>query len=121
MKPLPVLLLVWLLSGLGAIGGSMLGNGLGRGGLYAGAMVGGAGFVILAVLLAAALDWLPRPARSTAIVGGVIGLCVAAPIAVANLHTPITPVAVTSLAGVGALIGAGWRGGMHRTDLPPRS
>ena len=111
MKPLPVLLLVWLLSGLGAVAGSILGNALGPSGLYAGALIGGAGFVILAIFLAAALGWLPRPARGAAVVGGVIGLCVAAPIAVANLHTAITPVAVTSLAGVGALIGAGWRGG----------
>jgi hypothetical protein len=42
--------------------------------------------------------------------GALLGLCVAAPIAVANLHTPITPIAITSLAGVGALLGAGWGG-----------
>jgi hypothetical protein len=41
-------------------------------------------------------------------VGALIGLAIAAPIAVANLHTPIIPIAVTSLAGVGALLGAGW-------------
>jgi hypothetical protein len=39
--------------------------------------------------------------------GAVLGFIIAAPIAVLNLHTPITPVLVCSLAGAGALIGAG--------------
>ena len=109
MKPLPVLLLVWMLGGIGAVAGSILGNALGRTGLYAGAIVGGACAVSLGILLATRLAWLPRAVQRPATVGALLGLLIAAPIAVANLHTPITPIAVTSLAGVGALLGAGWK------------
>lgn len=114
MKPLPVLLLVWALGGLGAVAGSILGNALGTTGLYVGAMVGGVCGVSLATFLATRLGWLPRAALGAATVGGILGLCIAAPIAASNLHTPITPVAVTSLAGVGVLMGAGWRLGRTR-------
>jgi hypothetical protein len=113
LKPLPVLVLVWAMAGIGAVAGSILGNALGRTGLYAGAIIGGACTASLAILLATRLSWLPRAVQGRATVGALVGLCLAAPIAVANLHTPITPVAVTSLAGVGALLGAGWGG---RTD-----
>jgi hypothetical protein len=109
MKPLPVLLLVWMLCGIGAVAGSILGNALGRTGLFAGAILGGACAVSLAILLATRLSWLPRAVQRPATVGALLGLLIAAPIAVANLHTPITPIAVTSLAGVGALLGAGWK------------
>ena len=111
MKPLPVLLLVWALAGLGAVVGSILGHALGSTGLYVGAMVGGASNVSLATFLATRLGWLPRAVLGAATAGGVLGLCIGAPIAVSHLHTPITPVVVTSLAGVGVLLGAGWRSG----------
>jgi hypothetical protein len=62
-----------------------------------------------AVLLAAHWGWFPRPSRPRALVGALLGFIVAAPVAVANLHTPVTPVLVTSLAGIGALIGAAAR------------
>ena len=109
MKPLPVLLLVWALAGLGAVAGSILGNALGPTGLYVGAMLGGACGVSLATFLATKFAWLPRAALGPATAGGILGLCIAAPIAVSQLHTPITPVAITSLAGAGTLLGAGWR------------
>jgi hypothetical protein len=48
------------------------------------------------------------------VLGGVVGFAVAAPIAVTNLHTPVTPVVICALAGVGLLLGIGiargWRG-----------
>lgn len=40
--------------------------------------------------------------------GAALGFCVAVPIAVLNLHTPVTPVLACALAGVGSLFGAGW-------------
>ena len=110
MKPLPVLLLVWALCGIGAVAGSILGNAWGRAGLYAGAIVGGACTASLAIFLATRFAWLPRAVQGRATLGALLGLCLAAPIAVSHLHTPITPVVVTSLAGVGALVGAGWGG-----------
>jgi hypothetical protein len=44
-----------------------------------------------------------------------VGFAIATPIAVTNLHTPVTPVLICSLAGVGVLLGPrlsrGRRGG----------
>ena len=77
--------------------------------------MGGIVGVAVAVAAAARFDWLSRQDRGSGLVGGIIGFAIAAPIAVANLHTPITPVLICGLAGVGALLGAGvargWRGG----------
>lgn len=104
----------WALAGLGAVIGSMLGNAAGKPGLFAGAVIGGIAGVGAAVAFASKLRWLSIEDRAGAFFGGVIGLLVAAPIAVINLHTPVTPVLICGLAGVGLLLGVGvargWRG-----------
>lgn len=107
MKPLLVLLAAWGLTGLGAVIGSMLGNEVGRTGLFGGAIVGGLVGVAVAVLVGARLRWLPVEDRWGALAGGLVGFGIAAPIAVINLHTPVTPVLVCGLAGVGMLLGVG--------------
>lgn len=106
MKPIPVFLATWGLAGLGAVAGSILGNAVGTTGLFAGAIVGGVLFVGLAAVVLARLRWLPAEDRRAAFLGGAAGFAVAAPIAVMNLHTPVTPVLVCSLAGFGLLLGA---------------
>ena len=115
MRPIPAFLAAWMLAGLGAVIGSILGNGVGKPGLFLGAGVGGILGVTAAVVVAARFHWLSRADRAGGIVGGIIGFAIAAPIAVVNLHTPITPVLICGLAGVGVLLGAGvgrgWRGG----------
>jgi hypothetical protein len=105
-RPLLIVLVTWLLAGLGAVLGSILGNAAGRTGLFAGAVVGGLLTTTGAVLLAGRWGWFPRSSRARALLGALLGFVIAAPIAVANLHTPVTPVLVTSLAGIGALLGA---------------
>ncbi len=107
-KALPVFLLAWLLTGFGAVAGSIVGNAFGHGGLFAGAVLGGAILLAGAVYLAGRLTWLAASSRVAATIGGLIGFAVAAPIAVANLHSPLTPIAITSLAGAGVLLGAGF-------------
>ncbi len=101
------LVLVWLVTGLAAVGGSMLGGSWGDRTLFAGAIVGGALGVVVGVWLAAAFGWMPARARGRAAAWGILGFAIAAPIAVLNLHTPVTPILACSLAGVGALIGVG--------------
>jgi len=44
----------------------------------------------------------------------MVGFAVAAPIAVANLHTPVTPVLACAVAGVGLLVGVGIARGRRR-------
>lgn len=107
MKPLPVLLTSWVLAGLGAAVGSILGNAFGNVGLYAGAVVGGGLAITGTVTLLAKLRWLPPATRLGAIAGGLLGFLIAVPIAVTNLHTPITPIVSCALVGAGVLLGVG--------------
>ncbi len=104
------LILVWLTTGLAAVGGSMLGGGWGQRSLFAGAIVGGAIGVFVGTTLAAMFHWMPAHARGRATAWGVLGFAIAAPIAVLNLDTPVTPILACSLAGVGALVGVGRAG-----------
>jgi hypothetical protein len=114
LKPLPVFLTTWALAGIGAVIGSILGNAGGKPGLFAGAIVGGVVGIASAVGAVTKLQWLSREDRRGAFAGGIVGFALAAPIAVTNLHTPVTPVLICALAGVGLLLGVGvargWRG-----------
>lgn len=116
MKPLPVLLACWALAGLGAVAGSIPGNAFGKAGLFTGAIIGGVLAVAGAVTILAKLEWLPPGTQNGALVGGLVGFLVAAPIAVTNLHTPIIPVLSCSLVGAGVLGGAGAVRGASRNS-----
>lgn len=107
MKTLPLFIAAWVLAGLGAVVGSVLGNAAGKPGLFAGAVIGGLVGIGAAVLIASKLRWLPVADRLAAFVGGSVGFAIASPIAVSNLHTPVTPMLICALAGVGALLGVG--------------
>jgi hypothetical protein len=107
MKPRLILVVVWLITGAGAVGGSIVGNAGGKSWLFVGAAIGGAIASVLAVRICARLAWLPATGANAASVGALIGFLIAAPIAATNLHTPVIPVLACSLAGAGALIGLG--------------
>ena len=113
VKPIPVFIATWALAGLGAVIGSILGNAAGKPGLFVGAVVGGLLGVGAAVVTLAKMHWLPGEDRRGACAGGIIGFAVAAPIAATNLHTPVIPILVCGLAGLGLLLGIGvargWR------------
>ena len=113
MKPFPLFIAAWVLAGLGAVIGSILGNAAGKPALFAGAIVEGLIGVAVAVATSSRLRWLPIADRRAAFLGGGAGFLLAAPIAVSNLHTPVTPVLICGLAGVGLLLGVGiargWR------------
>ncbi len=108
MKSHSVLVLVWLLTGLGAVAGSILGNAVGKTGLFAGALAGGALLAYCSPMLCSRLGWIATDARRAASRGALLGFLIAAPIAATNLRTPVIPVLICSLAGAGALIGIGW-------------
>ena len=107
MKSPATLVLVWLLTGFGAVAGSILGNAAGKAGLFAGAVIGGAALAYLSPLVCSRLGWIAVTARRAASIGAVLGFLVAAPIAATNLRSPLVPVITCSFAGIGALIGAG--------------
>ena len=104
------------MAGLGAVIGSILGNAAGRLGLFVGAVVGGVAGVGAAVAGLGKLQWLSPEDRRGAFIGGTAGFAVAAPIAVTNLHTPVTPVLICGLAGAGLLLGVGVARGSRRTS-----
>src|SRR6266851_5822910 len=106
-RPRLVFLVTWFVAGGGAVAGSILAHNLGHSGLFAGAIVGGLLGVGGGTATLVRIGWLPRELRWGVLWGGVVGFLVAAPIAVANLHTPITPLVSCALAGLGALLGAG--------------
>ena len=111
MKSLSVLIAVWLLTGVGAVAGSIVGNAAGKTGLFAGAVVGGAVLAYLSPFLCSRLGWIAIHARRAASRGALLGFLIAAPIAATNLRTPVIPVLICSLAGAGALVGIGRRDG----------
>jgi len=92
----------------------MVGNAAGKPGLFGGAVIGGMVGIGATVLLGSKLRWLPVADRLGAFLGGGVGFAIASPIAVSNLHTPLTPILICGLAGVGLLLGVGvargWRG-----------
>ena len=104
MKPVPAFVVTWALTGLGAVIGSILGNAVGKPGLFTGAIVGGILGVGVAVLALVKLGWLPNEDRACGFVGGVAGFAVAAPLAAMNLHTPVIPVLVSALSSLGLLL-----------------
>ena len=85
--------------------GSVLGNGVGKSGLFAGAIIGGILGVALSVWLASRFGLLEKASYGSTFVGGVVGFIVAAVIAVNNLHGPVIPLASVSLIGIGAILG----------------
>lgn len=95
-----------ILGGLGAAAGSILGNGFGGKGLYAGAVIGGIAATAFAVWLEVKLAWIERRNFRAALWGGEIGFLVAAPVAVQMLSSPIGPILSTALIGAGALVGS---------------
>jgi hypothetical protein len=107
MKSVATLVLVWLLAGLGAVAGSILGGAAGKTGLFAGAVLGGSVLAFLSPIMCSRLGWIAGRDGRAASVGALLGFLVAAPIAATNLHTPVLPVLICGLAGAGALIGAG--------------
>jgi hypothetical protein len=114
LKPIPLFLAAWASAGVGAVIGSILGHGAGKTGLFTGAILGGLLGIVIAVGAGTKLKWLSSEDRAGALVGGMLGFGVAAPIAVTHLHTPVTPLLICGLAGVGLLVGVWvvrlWRG-----------
>lgn len=94
------------LGGLGGALGSIVGNALGKPGLWAGGVLGGMLGAAAAVAIAKARSWIsPDQARATTI-GAMLGFLIAAAIAVNTLSSPIGPILSTGIIGAGALLGA---------------
>ena len=105
LKNILLFLMVCGLAGICIFLGSVLGHGLGKAGLFSGAVIGGIVGVALAIWLTARFGLLDRANSGVTLVGAVVGFIVAAVIAVNNLHGRLIPMASVGLIGLGALIG----------------
>ena len=105
LKDALLFIIVCGLTGVFIFLGSVLGNSMGKTGLFVGALLGGVAGVAAAVWLAVRFSLLDRAGFGMTFVGGVIGFVVAAVIAVKNLHGPLIPMASVGLIGLGALLG----------------
>ena len=106
MKHAFVFVTTYLLGGLGAVLGSMVGHAVGRGGLLIGAFVGGLACVVLAGFACERFGWISRPARLWTTLGGLFGFLLAYMSALATMGSPLGPILSTPLVGVGAVLGA---------------
>jgi hypothetical protein len=108
MRHLGIVLAGWLLAGIGAALGSLLGRIFGPQGLYIGAIAGAVGGIAAATDLLRWRGWLTPPHDHRARFLGLIGLAFAAPLASMGLNTPVILILATGLVGLGMLLGAHW-------------
>lgn len=107
IRPLRVIVVTWLLAGLGAAIGGGLGELFGRKTTFLGAMVGATLAILYAVRLLVARHWFNAERRRGGTIGGLCGLALAAPLASMNLDAPGIVLLVAALTGVGVVVGAG--------------
>ena len=105
MKRVWLVLITWVLSGAGAVAGSIIGSAGGPRWLSLGAVAGAVIGTVSAAYLASKLSLIRVEQLPATALGGLIGFWVAASVAVSNLHTPVVPVLCTCLTGFGALLG----------------
>ena len=93
------------LGGLGGAVGSMVGHAFGKGGLWAGGILGG----LLASMLVARVAlwrWIVGSQTWPTALGTAIGFLLACAVALKTLSTPVGPIMSTLLIGAGALLGS---------------
>ena len=106
MNKLLVFVTMCILPGIGAVGGSILGNAFGKTGLFIGAVLGGLIGVTAATRIALWRNWITRDRGPAVQVAGLVGFIVAAIIAGTNLWTPLIPIASTWIIGGAAVLAA---------------
>src|SRR5262245_17058371 len=116
-KTLALFLLVTVLSGAGAVAGSILGSRL-VGDLFPGALAGGLLATVVGAALAVWLGLIERARFLPTAIAAATGFVVASVFAVTNLHTPLIPIVASALIGLGAVVGSRYRAwtALLRTD-----
>lgn len=107
MRTLRVVVLTWLLTDCGAVLGWALGKQLGRQELFLGAIVFGTLAILLAIRLLVRFQWLNPERRRGGSIGGLCAFALAAAFASTNMDTPLVPLLVMGLVGLGVIAGAG--------------
>src|SRR5688500_16694784 len=84
----------------------MVGNAFGKGGLWAGGILGGLLASMLVARIALWRRWIVGSQSLPTALGTAIGFLLACAVAVNTLSTPIGPIMSTLLIGTGALLGS---------------
>jgi hypothetical protein len=105
MKRGALFLVACALGGVGGALGSMVGHAFGKGGLWAGGILGGLLASMLVARIALWRRWIVRSQYWPTVLGTAIGFLVACAVAVNTLSSPIGPFMSTLLIGAGALLG----------------
>lgn len=106
MKRAALFLVACALGGAGGALGSMVGNAFGKGGLWAGGVLGGLLASMLVARIALWRRWIVRSQFRPTLLGTAIGFLLACAVAVNTLSSPIGPLIGTLLIGAGALLGS---------------
>jgi len=107
MRFLRLVVLAWLFTAVGAAAGWAIGKPFGRQALFLGGVVVGTLAILAAIRVLAGLGWLRNERRRGGSIGGLCAFALAAPLAAMNLDSPLVPVLVMLLVGVGVVAGAG--------------
>jgi fructose-specific phosphotransferase system IIC component len=94
------------LGGLGGALGSIVGHSFGKGGLWAGGIIGGFLASLLIARIALWRRWILRSKYWPTVLGTAVGFLLACAVAVSTLSNPIGPIMSTLLIGVGAVLGS---------------
>src|SRR5882672_7028434 len=95
-----------VLGGFGGALGSIVGHAFGKGGLWAGGILGGLVASMLVAKIALWRHWIGRSQFWPTVIGAAVGFGVACAIAVNTLSSPIGPIMSTLLIGAGAVFGS---------------
>jgi len=105
MNRVALFFLACLIGGAGGFFGSIAGHGFGKGGLWAGGIIGGLLASLLVARIALWRRWIVRSRYWPTVLGTVIGFLVACAVVVNTLSSPIGPIMSTLLIGAGAVLG----------------
>jgi hypothetical protein len=94
------------LGGIGGALGSMVGHAFGKGGLWAGGILGGLLASMLVARIALWRHWIVRSQSWPTVLGMAIGFFAACAVVVNTLSSPIGPILSTLLIGAGAVLGS---------------
>lgn len=106
MNRAALFLVACVLGGLGGALGSMVGHAFGKGGLWAGGVLGGLLASMLIARIALWRRWIVRSQYWPTVLGAAVGFFIACAVAVNTLSSPVGPILSTLLIGVGAVLGS---------------
>jgi hypothetical protein len=106
MNRAALFLVACALGGLGGALGSIVGHAFGKGGLWAGGILGGLLASMLIARIALWRRWIARSQYWPTVIGTVLGFVAACTVAVNTLSSPVGPMMSTLLIGAGSLLGS---------------